>query len=54
MGSECQRNPKTGALIGPNWSQGDLVSDSRLKTALEYPAAEFMDLCMFHIDMTWL
>lgn len=54
MVHECQRNLKTGALIKPNRSQGDLVIDSRLKTALDYSAAEFVDLIMLCIDMAQL
>lgn len=51
MENECQRNLKTGALPGPDRSQGDLMSDSRLKTAFEYSAAKFVDLIMLCIDM---
>ena len=54
MVHECQRNLKTGALIKPNRSQGDLVVDSRLKTALDYSAAEVVDLIMLCIDMAQL
>lgn len=52
MENECQRNFKTGALIGPNRSQGDLMGDSRLKAAPESSAAELVGL-MLCIDTDW-